>query len=323
MRTALSAPIGVGGVDLVVTASIGVALSTAESTGDDLVSEADAAMYRAKQRRRSELVIREHSPGMTLRSARHLERELARALSGGELRVHYQPIVSADDLRMCAVEALLRWEHPLHGLLTATEFIDVAESTGLIAPIGRWVIDTACAQMRTWQNELHRQAPPTAYVNLSARELADPTLAETLTSALQRHQLHPQHLGLELLEASFIDPDLIPVLHKLQASGHRLSVDDFGTGYSSLSRLIQLPVATAKIDKSLASAVEHDPRSRALVEAVLVVASKLDLQVIGEGVENVRQADYLRGAGCPLLQGFHFGAPQAADMITATLRASP
>ncbi len=322
MRTALTAPIRVGGVDLVVTASIGVAVSTPEATGDDLVSEADAAMYRAKQRRRSELVIREQSAGTGLRWTRHLDRELANALSGGQLRVHYQPVVSAGDLQLRAVEALLRWEHPMHGLLPATDFIDVAESTGLIAPIGRWVVDTVCAQLRSWRDELQAQAPPTAYVNLSTRELTDPTLTATLTSAVRRHGLRPHHLGLELLEACFIDPELIPVLQQLQAAGHPLSVDDFGTGYSSLSRLIQLPVATAKIDKSLAAAVVHDPRSRALVEAVLVVAAKLDLQVIGEGVENAQQADYLRGAGCPLLQGFHFGAPQPADLITTTLQAS-
>jgi EAL domain-containing protein (putative c-di-GMP-specific phosphodiesterase class I) len=313
----LSSPISIGGVDLVVTASIGVAVSDPQSSGDDLVSEADAAMYRAKQRRQGELVIRTHHPGLGRRSSRHLDRELAGALSGGELRVHYQPIVAADDLRVFAVEALLRWEHPVHGLLTAADFIDVAESTGLIAPIGRWLIDSVCAQLRTWQDQLDGRAPPTAYVNLSARELADPALAANLEASLRRHGLQPQHLGLELLEACFIDPHMMPVLLDLHGRGHPLSVDDFGTGYSSLSRLIHLPVGTAKIDRSFAAALEHDPRSRALVDAVLVVASKLDLRVIGEGVENSEQAHYLREAGCPLLQGFHFGAPQAALELTA------
>jgi diguanylate cyclase (GGDEF)-like protein len=317
IRSALSSPISIGGVDLVVTASIGVAVSDPQSSGDDLVSEADAAMYRAKQRRQGELVIRTHHPGLGRRSSRHLDRELAGALSGGELRVHYQPIVAADDLRVFAVEALLRWEHPVHGLLTAADFIDVAESTGLIAPIGRWLIDSVCAQLRTWQDQLDGRAPPTAYVNLSARELADPALAANLEASLRRHGLQPQHLGLELLEACFIDPHMMPVLLDLHGRGHPLSVDDFGTGYSSLSRLIHLPVGTAKIDRSFAAALEHDPRSRALVDAVLVVASKLDLRVIGEGVENSEQAHYLREAGCPLLQGFHFGAPQAALELTA------
>ncbi|HZG96737.1 MAG TPA: EAL domain-containing protein [Nocardioidaceae bacterium] len=317
VRSALSTPVRIGGVDLVVTASIGVAVSDSQSTGDDLVSEADAAMYRAKQRRQGELVIRAHNPGLGRRSSRHLDRELADALSGGQLRVHYQPIVSADDLRVFAVEALLRWEHPTHGLLPAADFIAVAESTGLVAPIGRWLIDSVCAQLRSWHDQLNGQAPPTAYVNLSARELADPRLADILHASLQRHGLQPQHLGLELLEACFIDPHLVPVLLSLHARGHPLSVDDFGTGYSSLSRLIQLPVGTAKIDRSVATALEHDPRSRALVDAVLVVASKLDLQVIGEGVENSEQARYLREAGCPLLQGYHFGPPQTARELTA------
>ena len=317
IRNALGTPVRIGGVDLVVTASIGVAVSDPQSTGDDLVSEADAAMYRAKQRRQGELVIRSHSPGLSPRASRHLDRELAGALTGGQLRVHYQPMVSADDLQVIAVESLLRWEHPTHGLLPAADFIAVAESTGLIAPIGRWLIDSVCAQLRTWHDQLNGQAPPTAYVNLSARELADPKLAHTLHVSLQRHGLKPQHLGLELLEACFIDPHLVPVLLGLHARGHPLSVDDFGTGYSSLSRLVQLPVGSAKIDRTFATAVQHDPRSRALVDAVLVVASKLNMQVIGEGVENSEQARYLREAGCPLLQGYHFGPPQTARELTA------
>ncbi len=318
IRAALAAPIRIGAVDLVISASIGVAWSDGSSSSDDLVSDADAAMYRAKYRRHTELVIRDQGRSLSLQSARHLDRELARALTGGELRVYYQPIVSAADLQVRAVEALLRWEHPTHGLLAAMEFIDVAESTGLIVPIGRWLIDAVCAQLRDWQDQLGPAAPPRAYVNLSARELADPTLAETISTALRRHHLRPEHLGLELIEAAFIDPHLVGVLQGLHDTGHPLSVDDFGTGYSSLSRLIQLPVSAAKIDKSFAAALEHDPRSRALVDAVLVVGSKLDLQVIGEGVENAEQARGLREAGCPLLQGFYLGIPQAADSLTSS-----
>lgn len=319
IRSALAQQIRVGGVDLVVSASIGVALSDTDSTADDLLAEADAAMYRAKQRRHHhQLLARNQDRSLLHLNARQLERELAQALVRGELHVSYQPIVSAADRRVRAVEALLRWRHPTHGLLVAAEFIELAESTGLIAPIGRWLIDTTCAQMRRWQNQLAPNAAPgTAYVNLSSRELADAGLPHTLATALVRHGLSPHHLGVELLEASFIDPHLVHCLQELHELGHPLSVDDFGTGYSSLSRLIQLPVTAAKIDKSFTAAVEHDPRARALIDAVLVVAAKLDLQVIGEGVENARQAQLLTEAGCSLLQGLHVGAPQDADTLTA------
>ena len=318
IRTALAVPIRVGAVDLVISASIGVASSDGSASSDDLVSDADAAMYRAKHRRHTELVIRDRDRSLSPQSARHLDRELAVALTRGELCVYFQPIVSAVNLQVRAVEALLRWDHPAHGILPALEFIDVAESTGLIVPIGRWLIDVVCAQMRAWQDQLGPTAPPTAYVNLSAQELADPTLAETISHALRRHHLRPEHLGLELLEAAFIDPHLVQVLQDLHTAGHPLAVDDFGTGYSSLSRLIQLPVAVAKIDKSIVTAFDHDPRSRALVDAVLVVGAKLDLLVVGEGVENAEQARGLSEAGCPLLQGFFLGVPQAPDMLTSS-----
>ncbi len=317
IRQALVAPIRVGEVDLVLSASIGVALSDRQSTADELLSEADAAMYRAKQRRHAQLVVRDTARTVATRPLRHLERDLAQALPNGQLRVHYQPIVAADDLTVRSVEALLRWQHPVHGLLPAAEFIDVAETTGLITSIGEWLIDAVCAQLRDWHNGLGRRSPGTVYVNLSARELTAPTLPQMLHAALSRHRLQPRHLGLELLETSFIHPHLVPALQTLHWLGHPLSIDDFGTGYSSLSRLVQLPVDTAKIDRSFVEALEHDPRSRALVEAVLVVADKLDLQVVGEGVENDAQARALREAGCHLLQGFHLGAPQAPTELTA------
>jgi len=317
IHAALARPFEVGGVELVVSASVGVALSEPGSTGDDLLAEADAAMYRAKQRRHDELTIRRFESSLSRTDTRQLERELASALVGGQLCVHYQPIVSASDRRVVAVEALLRWQHPTRGLLAAADFIGLAESTGLIAPIGRWTIGTTCGQMQRWRTQLGPDAPGTAYVNLSARELADAELPDTLFAALTDHDLTPDHLGLELLEGSFIDPHLVAALQTLHQLGHPLSVDDFGTGYSSLSRLIQLPVTGAKVDKSFTAAIEVDPRARALVDAVLLVADELDLQVVGEGVENARQAALLTEAGCPLLQGRHFGAPQDADALTA------
>ena len=317
IRAAVATPTRIGGADLVISASVGVALSSPQSTAEDLLADADAAMYRAKQHSHAELVIHDAESTSAGPTAR-LDRELAGALTAGQLRVHYQPIVSAAEHQLCAVEALLRWEHPQRGLLTATEFIAVAERTGLIVPIGHWVIDTVCAQLRAWQDQLGHRAPPVVYVNLSTRELTDPALPAAISSALSRHRLAPHDLGLELVESSFINPQLLSVLQDYHDRGHPLSVDDFGTGYSSLSRLVELPVALAKIDKSFVSGIVHDHRRRALIGAVLTVADSLGLQVIAEGVETAEQARHLTDAGCPLLQGLHLGAPEpAAELALA------
>ncbi|WP_432483668.1 putative bifunctional diguanylate cyclase/phosphodiesterase [Kineococcus esterisolvens] len=315
LRRALAQPLRIGGVELIVRASAGVALSDEHRSADDLLADADEAMYRAKHDQR-------HDPAAGAaasqphRSARRLERQLVQALPRGQLQVHYQPITDpAGGLH--AVEALLRWQHPKLGLLTAAQFIDLAAGAELMVAIGQWVIDQTCAQMDRWQRELGERAPRTAYVNLSARELVDPALTTTLTNALRTHHLQPEQLGLELLENSFSDPQVLPGLHEQQRRGHPLSVDDFGTGYSSLSRLVELPVRIAKIDHSFIAGLEHDTRRRALVDAVVTVAASLDLRVVAEGVETAAQADHVAEAGCHYLQGFHCGRPQAGDALTA------
>jgi diguanylate cyclase (GGDEF)-like protein len=320
LRRALARPIPVAGVELVVSASIGVALSDQHTSADDLLADADGAMYVAKQHTPGRLdgFAREVVPGgRPARPAlRLLEHDVAQALGLGQLRVHYQPIV---DLRggVHAVEALVRWQHPTHGLLTAAEFVDLATRSGSIVGIGRWVIASTCAQMGRWRREFGPRAPATAYVNVSARELVDPLLGRTIGSALAEHDLQPEHLGLELLESSFIEPQVLAGLQEQQRLGHPLSVDDFGTGYSSLSRLVELPVRLAKIDKSFVAGITSDPRRRALVGAVVTVAGSLGLEVIAEGVETEEQAREVAAAGCHYVQGFHCGAPQPAEALSA------
>ena len=323
LRRALAQPIRVADVDLVVSASIGVAFSDGDLSADDLLADADAAMYRVKQLSGGE-------PGVDLaaaahelpshRSSRHLERQLAEALPRGQLRVHYQPILEPGGA-VHAVEALLRWEHPERGTLVAAEFIDLAASSGLVVGMGQWIVAETCAQMGRWRRALGARAPATAFVNLSARELTDPALPGIVARALARHGLRPSHLGLELLESSFMDPDVLPSLHGHQRRGHPLSVDDFGTGYSSLSRLVELPVQMAKVDRAFIAGIADDPRRRALVEAVVTVAAGLDLRVVAEGVETAAQARAAVEAGCDYLQGFHTGRPQPAEVLTARWRA--
>ncbi|MEZ0491151.1 putative bifunctional diguanylate cyclase/phosphodiesterase [Kineococcus sp. TBRC 1896] len=310
LRDALGRPVRLDDVDVVVSASTGVAHSSADSTAEDLLAAADAAMYRAKHPQRNQ-----PTPGASLRD---LERHLARALPEHRLRLHHQPITDATGA-VRAVEALLRWEHPTRGLLPAGEFIDLAEHSGMVVAFGRWVAHEACAQLARWRARCGAGAPDTVYVNVSARELADPDLGRSLEAAAHRHGLTPADLGVEVLEESFTDPMVLPGLHDLQRRGHPLSIDDFGTGYSSLARLVDLPVRTVKVDKAIVRGITAAPggdsRSRALLDAVLTVAAGLDVEVVAEGVESAAQAEVLLTAGCHHLQGFHCGRPVPADEL--------
>lgn len=317
LQQALLAPISVGRFDVVVTASIGVAVTTDPMTGQELIADADAAMYAAKQGGRGRVAVRDHVALAAVGYAHQLERDLAGALDRGELELHYQPIVHADTRAVAGVEALLRWNQPSHGVLPAAAFIDIAVKTGLIVGIGRWVIREACRQMAHWLHELGDSAPRTTYINLSARELADDDLPTVLHDALAAHDLQPRHLGLEIVEEDLIHPAALDRLQLLHQRGHQLSIDDFGTGYSSLSRLLDLPADIAKVDKSFVAGVPEHDRRRRFIDGVVHMAATLDLQVVAEGVETAEQAAHLTAAGCQLLQGHHLARPQPAVQLTA------
>ncbi|PRY14676.1 putative bifunctional diguanylate cyclase/phosphodiesterase [Kineococcus rhizosphaerae] len=306
LRRALARPLRIGDVDLVVTASIGVAHDDGTCDADALVAEADHAMYLEKHRPPTAA-----RPGTVLPT---LEAQLARALPERRLRLHYQPITDEEGT-VRTVEALLRWEHPTRGLLPAAEFVDLAESTGLIVDLGHWVVDQACAHLGRWRRAHGAAAPRTVWINLSPAELVDPDLGTVLGAALEENGLEPADVGLEILESGFADSRVLPGLHARHLDGHPLSVDDFGTGYSSLSRLVELPVAMVKVDKSLVAGVAHDLRRRALLDAVVTVAAGLDVQVIAEGIETADQAKAVLAAGCHYLQGFHCGAPEPAETV--------
>ena len=309
-------PILAGRSELLITASVGIAVNGDHTTAEQLVGEADAAMYAAKQRGRGQVVVGDRRGDPSLSNLRSLERDLPDALARGELRVHYQPIVAAGPTHeLVAVEALVRWQHPREGLLTAATFIQAAERSGEIVAIGRWVIDQAAAQMRAWQDQLGELAPPRVFVNMSPREVTHPELADALAAAMETYRLAPSSLGLEIVEAHFVDAQLVPCLAEHRRRGHPLAVDDFGTGYSSLARLVDLPVQYAKIDQSFVAGLPDDQRRRELVNAIVVVAHQLGLKVIGEGVESAAQAQALTAAGCDLLQGFYLGYPEAGDVL--------
>ena len=318
LEGALSRPIEVAGEEVVVSASIGVAVSSPESSTEDLLGSADTAMYAAKQRGHGRLVMGGRHLDRSVDSRHSLQRDLEVALERDELRVYFQPIVTPDPTHcVAAAEALLRWEHPELGLLEAKSFIGFAERSGSIGDIGRWMIDRACAQVAEWQHELGDLAPRTVFVNLSPREIADPALDTVVATALAAHGVPANSLGMEIVENAFVDSLLLPRLAQHNERGHPIGVDDFGTGYSSLSRLVDFPVQYAKIDRSFVADLPGNPRRRSLIETIVVIAHRLGLDVIAEGVETQEQVIDLTAAGCDLLQGYHLGHPQPADVLTA------
>ncbi len=317
----ISSPVEIGGEELVVTASIGVALAPGgHGLPDQLLREADAAMYRAKSARTGYELFDEH-----MRDAVHgrlqFERELRHGLERGEFAVHYQPVVSLLDRRARGVEALARWHHPTRGLVEPNDFIPIAEETGLITALGSWVLGQACRQSLQWREELPH--PIEIAVNLSAAQLHAEGLAESVAGILAEYQLEANQLSLcfEITESVVMqDPERVThTLERLKKMGLRLSIDDFGTGYSSLAYLKRFPVDTLKIDQCFVAGLGTDSNDEAIVSAVINLAGVLGLEAVAEGVETAEQADRLVALGCSLAQGFYFARPQPAEALTPLL----
>ena len=298
--------------------SIGIALTAGQPSVADFIHDADQAMYQAKQQQRQRIVVYRHQPGVHT-DGRTLERQIFGARDRDELRIFYQPIVSPTKA-VVAVEALLRWQHPQAGLLVANDFIDVAISTGSIVRIGHWMIDEVLRQLRIWRDAYPETGPTGVFLNLSPLELIDQGLSTAVENGLRNQELPPSALGIEITENALADLRVQPSAAYFQAKGHTLALDDFGTGYSSLARLIELPVTYLKLDRLLVARLPGDPKARALLHAILTIANSMNLQVIGEGVENAEQAAYLTQAGCHLQQGFHHGRPQSARDLSTLLR---
>jgi EAL domain-containing protein (putative c-di-GMP-specific phosphodiesterase class I) len=249
-----------------------------------------------------------------------VEKSLRRALLREELRVHYQPLVQFDCSEVIGFEALLRWEHPERGLLAPGDFLHIAEETGLIVPIGAWVLHEVCRQAAQWAERARDDAPPLRVaVNLSARQLAHPDLVATVAEALALSGLSPHLLVLEITESVLMtDRELaVTILHALRSLGVRLSIDDFGTGQSSLGYLKTLPVDSLKIDRSFIDGLGSDPDDSAIVAAVVHMGHALGLSVTAEGIETPLQLSELRSLGCDLGQGFYFARPQPSEIAQA------
>ena len=310
MLAEIGEPISVdAGPPVWIGASIGVAVTTTGRSVTDFVHDADQAMYRAKRQPDTSIAVHRTPPDHGRSVQDH---EMIGALRRGQLRVFYQPIVNPAG-QMMAVEALLRWEHPKLGLLPASDFIDLAISTGTIIKAGQWLIGQAARQMRAWRDAVGDAAPATVFVNLTPQELIDPHLDTVIDTQLRAHDLPVTALSLEITEQTVAAARAQPSAAYYHRRGHLVALDDFGTGYSSLARLVELPVTYLKLDRLLIAQLPGDHKAQALLRAVLHIAASMELQVIGEGVETAQQAAYLTAAGCHLQQGFHHGRPQPGD----------
>ncbi len=314
VATAFSEPFSAGGRELRLAVSIGLSLLPGDATDEDaLLRHAEAAMHEAKREGGSSYSF---YAGATREALERLmlTTRLHRALEEGELRLHFQPIVALPDAAPCGVEALLRWEDPERGLVAPMSFIPVAELTGLIEPIGAWVLHAACTQARAWQDE--GSALP-VYVNVSLRQLQQETFCDQVEACLAETGLEPHALTLEVTETTAMsEPGCVdPTLEDLHRLGVRIAIDDFGTGYSSFARLHEMPVDIVKIDRSLLRRAPEDEGATRLAVATLDVVANLGMQAIAEGVETAAQLDFLRARGCPMAQGFHLSRPAPAPEL--------
>jgi diguanylate cyclase (GGDEF)-like protein/PAS domain S-box-containing protein len=326
--TALERPILCGDHAVVSSASIGIALTRrSDTTPDALLRDADMAMYRAKETGRNRVEVFDNSARLRSQARVQTAEELRLGVDSGQLRVVYQPIVHLGQATPAGVEALVRWQHPRRGLLAPAEFIDVAEDTGLVVPLGAWVLRQAC---RDLTEVLDRGAAGGASelvmsVNLSARQLTTPGLLPMVDRILSDFDLAPSRLCFEITESVLMDDvDLaIPVLSKLRDLGVRLAIDDFGTGYSSLGYLRRFPVDIVKLDRAFVAGLGSDSAADAITAAVINLGHALGLSVIAEGVENEDQLTVLRALRCDRAQGYLWSAPQAAARLAEWIAAKP
>jgi EAL domain-containing protein (putative c-di-GMP-specific phosphodiesterase class I) len=297
--------------EVIVTASIGIAFGGAELDGhEELLRDADLAMYRAKASGKARYEVFDAGSRATERARLELENDLRRALERGELRVHYQPIVDAISGRIVAFEALARWAHPQRGLLNAAAFIPLAEESGAISALGRWVLREALTQIHQWQRDYPADPPLGVSVNLSPREVLQPRLPSNVADALREAGVPAASLALEITESLFIDTGdaTLATLRELAALGVRLHLDDFGTGYSSLSYLHRFPISAVKIDRYFISRIES-AECEEIVRSVVELSKRLGMDTIAEGAESDAQGDRLRAIGCRLLQGYACARP--------------
>lgn len=329
IQEALKAPFSLHGNMAFTSASIGIAIgSSAYKNREELLRDADIAMYRAKDLGRSRYVIFDQKMYLRALNLLQLENDLRQAFEREELELHYQPVIALGDGSLAGFEALIRWQHPRRGFISPGEFIPLAEDTGLIVPIGEWVLFQACQQMQNWLDQFPQAQHLRLSVNLASKQLQEPHLLEMIDDVLVETGLRGESLRLELTESMLMQrtDQIIELLKDIRDRNIQISIDDFGTGYSSLSYLHRFPLNSLKIDRSFVSQMNRDAENFEIVRTIITLAHTLSMDVVAEGVETPDQYYQLRQLGCEFSQGFLFSKPvpiEAATQMIATCASWP
>jgi diguanylate cyclase (GGDEF)-like protein/PAS domain S-box-containing protein len=319
-------PFRLHGQDVFVTCSMGLAISaSADTVPSELIRDAEIAMYRAKAKGEGAIEIFDPSMNAQALARFQMDSELRRALERQEFTLHYQPVVGLKSGLIEGWEALVRWNHPERGLVPPMEFIPLAEETGLIVPLGKWIIEEACFQAGVWQAQWPADPPRLMNVNISGKQFGQRDLVTTVKTALRTSTLDPRSLKLEITESVMMkDPQAsLEAMMVFKSMNIHLVIDDFGTGYSSLSYLKRFPVDTLKIDKSFVDGLGKDPESTAIVTAVVSLARSLGMRVTAEGIETLEQMEHLQRLECDQGQGYLFSKPLPRDQAEALLARNP
>jgi len=320
LRLSLAAPFRLAEQDLFMSVSIGIALSDEEGASPEtLLQHADAAMNRAKAPDHDHIEFFDTRMQEAVTTRLALSSDLHKALEQGELVLHYQPIVDLRTEELMGAEALIRWQHPERGLLPPGQFFPIAGSSGLIVPIGAWVLETAFAQLASWQSSVRRFAGMQIAVNISAAHLVQRGFAQDVARALSVAELDPRFVVLEITEGVLLDdrPVALQAMQELRTMGVRIALDDFGTGYSSLSYLLRFPLDIVKIDASFVRGLGIDAEATTIVGSIVSLGRTLQLDVVAEGVETKQQFDHLKRIGCPFAQGYYFGRPTPPEALAS------
>ncbi len=327
LQQQMTQPFKLGGQEVFTTASVGIVLDRADSgcVPEEILRDAHTAMNRAKAsgKARHEVFV----TGMRLQvmSRMQLETDLRRAIGDNQFCLYYQPIIALKTGRIAGFEALIRWQHPERGFVPPIEFIPIAEETNLIIPLGRWILNEACRQLRRWQDEFPKEPPLIISVNLSGKQFAQPDLVEQIEQCLKQTQLAGRSLKLEITESiAMTDVEAtIALLQQLKALDLKLSIDDFGTGYSSLSYLHRFPTNTIKVDRSFVSRMGYESEDAHIVQTIIMLGHNLGMDIVAEGVETQEQLDRLRSLGCEYGQGYFFSKPLSADAMRMMIARNP
>src|SRR5688572_14671014 len=326
IEEALSFSINLAGAEVTTSASLGIVTSSMmHDQPEQLLRSADMAMYRAKAAGRARYEMFDRAMHTDALERLQLETDLRRAVELGEFTLHYQPLVSLRSGRITGLEALVRWKHPDRGLVHPADFIPVAEETGLIVPIGRWVMLEACRQIREWQKSHPRSEALTIGVNLSVKQFSQPDLIDMLTQVIETTGVDPSSLRLEITESAIIDKGKFAtsILSQIRELGPQVYLDDFGTGYSSLSYLHGLPIDAIKIDRAFVSSMDTDDKNLRLVRTILTLAEIVGVRAEAEGISTAEQLRELRALNCAQGQGYLFSAPITGDAVEEVLKADP